>query len=228
MDWLTRLIGRLRPVTVTAPPAAPEPPHKLETSIREHLAPLLREDGFTGSGRNYRRFVDGLALTVQVQGSSWGDRFAINLGLHPLSLPIDGLKDVRKITDIHCRFGRRLALRGTDQWWRYKKTRASMDAAVAKAAQVYVEVGRPVFADLAAPDSPIRVMTAEALATGSYDLQGFAIDTAFAASVFATIRKAEGQDEAARAFACLALQEIERTGNGTALGKAEMREIIDG
>lgn len=226
MDWLARLIGRLRPAP--APPAAPEPPHKLETSIREHLAPLLREDGFTGSGRNYRRFVDGLALTVQVQGSTYGDRFAINLGLHPLSLPIEGLKDIRKITDIHCRFGRRLALRGTDQWWRYGKSRASMDAAVAKAARVYVEIGRPAFAALAAPDSPIRIMTAEALATGSYDLRGFAIDKAFAASIFATIRKAEGQDDAARAFARLALQENERTGNGTALGEAEMRAIIDG
>lgn len=49
---------------------------RLETAIREHLAPVLRADGFRGTGRSFRRVVNGWVQVVNVRGSRYGDQFA--------------------------------------------------------------------------------------------------------------------------------------------------------
>ncbi|AYV45226.1 hypothetical protein CFHF_03540 [Caulobacter flavus] len=224
MDWLTRLIGRLRPAP--APPAAPEPPHKLETSIREHLAPLLREDGFTGSGRTFRRRVAGLIHVVSVQGSSDGGRFAVNLGVQPLAIPTDRDIDPRKITETDCVFRRRLSRSGADQWWPHDGTRTGMDVAVQDAASVYAAVGGPAFAALSADASPLRVGTVEEFANGGLDLRGFRATDVVVAHAFALMRQAEGKPEAARDFALWALEEIEHSGGGVLL-RRELRAVAD-
>ena len=104
---------------------------KLETAIRAVLVPQLREDGFAGSGRTFRRAVNGCVQVVNVQGSRYGGRFAINLGLQPLAIPdVTGVfPDPRKISEPGCEFRRRLSSTGADQWWIHDSLAESMLAA---------------------------------------------------------------------------------------------------
>jgi hypothetical protein len=91
----------------------------LEVAIRKCLAPCLREDGFAGSGRTFRRVLNGWIQVVNVQGSRYGGRFSINLGLQPLAIPdvVGNVPDPKKIREELCEFRRRLSESGADQWW---------------------------------------------------------------------------------------------------------------
>src|SRR5215471_4199171 len=60
---------------------------RLESSIRDFLSPVLESDGFFGSGRTFRRMSGDLIQVVQVQGSPYGGKFAVNLGIQPASIP---------------------------------------------------------------------------------------------------------------------------------------------
>lgn len=210
MNWLSKLLGTPQPSIAVDDKV--QPPHTLEKSIRAHLAPLLREDGFTGSGRTFRRFGDGIAHVVRVQGSSYGGKFAVNLGVHPLSVPLDACPNLRKMTEADCVLRRRLSLDGGDQWWPHDSSQASMDAAVADAAAVYAVRGRQMFAPFIGPATPLHTMTAANLAEGAYDLHGFWVLGTGLARTLAQMRQAEGDLAAARAFAQLA---VDRMGDGS-------------
>src|SRR5262249_40204830 len=118
--------------------------HRLEASIRTHLAPVLRADGFMGTGRYFRQTAEGLIQVVQVQGSQYGGKFAINLAIHPVTVPdvLGGRPDPDAIKVELCEFRRRLTESGSDQWWEHEPTKESMDAAIEKAAAVYSTIGR--------------------------------------------------------------------------------------
>jgi hypothetical protein len=90
---------------------------RLENSIRAYLLGYLKEDGFTGSGRSFRRLTNGLIQVVNVQGSTYGGQFAINLGVQPITVPdaLGNSSDPKKITERLCEFRRRLAESGADQ-----------------------------------------------------------------------------------------------------------------
>jgi len=132
-------------------------PH-LESAIKEYLSPILRVDGFAGSGRNFRRVVIECVHAINIQWSKWGGQFAINLGIQPLSIPdvMGATPDPKKITETLCEFRRRLSETGEDQWWTYDDSIESMEAAVRSAAAVYTSVGRRLFAEFSGPSSPAR------------------------------------------------------------------------
>ena len=54
---------------------------RLESSIKDHLSPVLKSDGFLGSGRTFRRVSEDLIHVVEVQGSRFVGKFAVNLGI---------------------------------------------------------------------------------------------------------------------------------------------------
>ena len=95
---------------------------RLESALRAYLVPVLREDGFSGSGRTFRRTRDGWVHVVNVQGSCRGGQFAINLGLQPLAVfhVLGELPDPKKITEPLCEFRRRLSDSGEDRWWTHE------------------------------------------------------------------------------------------------------------
>ena len=189
---------------------------RLEVSIRVHLLPRLKEDGFSGSGRTFRHVINGWIQVVNVQGSRYGGRFAVNLGLQPAAVPdfLGHLPDPKKITEPLCEFRRRLSEFGSDQWWDHDASQLSMDAAVLAAAQVYVRVGRPLLARFAGPDSPFHSVTAEDFHKGTVDLSGFGGANARAALVLARMRKAEGRISESRAFVAYGIANV---GRATAL-----------
>ncbi|MCA1500702.1 DUF4304 domain-containing protein [Bradyrhizobium sp. NBAIM03] len=84
---------------------------RLESSIKKHLNPTLKNDGFVGFGRTFRRVSEDLIHVVQVQGSRYGGKFAINLGIQPRSIPdvAGNSPDPMKIREELCEFRRRLS-----------------------------------------------------------------------------------------------------------------------
>ena len=175
---------------------------RLENSIRMFLAPVLKEDGFAGSGRTFRRLTDGLIQVVNIQGSSYGGRFAINLGLQPIAIPdVSGnMPDLKKITEPLCEFRRRLAESGSDQWWQHDTSQSSMDNAVAAATDVYITIGRSLFDRVARSPSPFDSISVEDFQNGNFDFCGFGSTEVRMALVLARMRKAQGRIAEAAAF----------------------------
>jgi len=188
---------------------------RLETAIKEHLAPALRSDGFTETGRTFRRLIGDFIQVVGIQGSRYGGQFAINLAIQPLGVPdvLGRMPDVKKITDAQCEFRRRLAGAGTDQWWTYESTPESMANAVMDAATVYVSSGRPLLDRFASPHSPLKQISAQVLASQPSILEGFASTTARTALVLARMREAKSDGAAAIEFARVGLASV-----GSAVG----------
>jgi hypothetical protein len=76
----------------------------------------IRRFGFKGSGQNYRRMEHDLASIINIQGSSGGAHFYINLGAQPTFIPTDGDLPVNPSTfkEYECVFRRRV---GKDWGW---------------------------------------------------------------------------------------------------------------
>ena len=197
---------------------------RLEASINKYFAPLLRADGFAGSGRSFRRSNDDFIQVVQIQGSRSGGKFAINLGIQPLDMP-DALGNTshQKITETLCEFRRRLTKSesGGDQWWEYDRTVASMDEAMRQAASVYEVIGRKVLSALAAKDSPLLTITPVQFDAGQSNFFGFSSTKVRMARMLALMRRASGNLETARGFALIALANL---GHATGL-RQELEEL---
>lgn len=193
-------------------------PPRLESFIKEHLAPKLKADGFAGSGRTYRRVVGDLIQVVSVQGSRYGGQFAINLGIHPLCIPdVLGLPaDPKKITESQCEFRRRLAASGADQWWQYDNSADSMDAAVKAAADVYCLTGRELLSHFSSKITPLHAVTADAFDRSLYNFHGFGSTKVRMALALARFRKATGHVQDAREFAKVGQAAV---GSATSLNK---------
>lgn len=202
-----------------------DPAPRLETSIRRYLGPHLREDGFAGSGRTFRRLTNGLIQVVGVQGSRYGGQFAINLAVQPATIPdvLGNAPDLKKITESHCEFRRRLAESGADQWWEHDMSQAGMDVAVAAAADVYVRIGRPALGAVSSPTSPLHTVSPEEFANDDFNLCGFGSTKVRMALVLARLRKAEGRVAESVAFAVQGLASV-----GTAVGLRREFELLIG
>lgn len=190
-------------------------PPRLELALKEHLAPYLREDGFSGSGRTFRRLRDGWLQVVGVQGSRYGGQFAINLGLQPLSVVhvLGELPDPKKITDSLCEFRRRLAVDGSDQWWSHGQSQESMNMAVKQAAAVYATTGRHLLAAVSGPQSPFESISPAAFAQSTESFLGFGSTQVRMALVLARLRREQDRKLESAAFA-----EIGLGGVGSAVG----------
>jgi Domain of unknown function (DUF4304) len=185
-------------------------PYRLESSIRIHLAPVLRGDGFSGSGRGFRRVAGDIIHALQVQGSRYGSKFAIELGIHPLAI-----RDVRgrapdpaRITAYDCEFRRRLSERGSDQWWDHEASKESMDAAMLRATAVYETIGRKLFSEQSGSNSSVHTVTPDQFENGQYRFSGFASTKVRMTLALALMRQSVGNLEHARAFARIGLANI--------------------
>jgi hypothetical protein len=195
---------------------------RLESSIRDHFSPLLRSEGFSGSGRTFRRVSEGLLHVVQLQGSQYGGKFCVNLGIQPLSIPdVRGNRpDAKKIKVELCEFRRRLSESGVDQWWEHAGSKESMDAAVRAAAAVYAAVGRRLFLEQSGPGAPLHKVTPTQFDSGQYDFSGFRSTKVRMARSLALMRRSVGSLLDASAFAQIALADL-----GAGAGQALREEL---
>lgn len=183
---------------------------RLDVSIKGYLEPILRSDGFSGSGRNFRRVAGDLIQVVQVQRAREGGRFAINLAIQPLSAPdtLGAPPDPARIVADLCQFRRRLSEHGRDQWWEYAPSQESIDDAVAKAAAIYAVIGRRLFSEQSGPKCPLCSVTPEQFDVGDFDFSGFASTKVSMARTLSIMRRAAGNRDHQRAFAQIGLENI--------------------
>ena len=183
---------------------------RLETAIRIALAPMLRKDGFSGSGRTFRRTSGSWLQVLNVQGSRYGGSFAINLAVHPLGIPnaLGNNPDPKKITEELCEFRRRLSETETGQWWKHDLTEESMLSAVTEAAAMYRRRGNELFRRACGFHSGLNAVSASDFSTGAYDSAGFGSTKVRMALALARLRKSEGKPEDAKAFAAYGLVHV--------------------
>lgn len=170
---------------------------QLTVTVNKHLAPVLRADGFKGSGSTFRRVRDALIHVLNVQGSRGGGRFYVNLSVQPLSIEDSAHRapDPKSIKEYECEFRKRL---GT--WWDYERTQPSMDAAVINAAGLYESTGRALFDGVTGPDGRLAKFTASEF-EGREWLLGFGNTSVRMALNMTRLRSAEGRRDEAREFA---------------------------
>ena len=183
---------------------------RLESSIKDHLSPVLKSDGFFGSGRTFRRISGDLIHVVQIQGSRYGGEFAVNLGIQPRCVPdaVGNSPDVTKIRVELCEFRRRLSETGSDRWWEHGGSKESMDAAVRAATSVYATIGRRLFSELSGPESPLHKVTPAQFEAGHYSFSGFGSTRVRTARSLALMRQSVGNLADASAFAQIALANL--------------------
>jgi hypothetical protein len=199
---------------------------RIESAIRAHLSPILRTDGFTGSGRTFRRVVGEWIHVVNVQGSRYGGQFAVNLAVHPIAIPnVRGdAPDHKRITEDLCEFRRRMSASPTrqDKWWKHDSTAESMGAAVHEATITYVEVGRSLLHDATAEHADLNAVSPAAFAEGKFNFFGFGSTECRMALALARFRRAKGRLAESQAFAAHALQKV----GSAAFLKAEIQALL--
>jgi hypothetical protein len=197
-------------------------------AIQSQFAPTLRRDGFAGTGQRYWRVVGSQCQVVEVQVSRYGGKFAVNMGIQPMSVPLLSREapEPKRMREMECLFRNRLAIQKGDQWWDFQPNQLSMDASARDACAVYEQVGRGQLDFMAQPNSPINTLTPEAFAAHTFDFKGFGNTVVVMAWTLAHMRKAAGNNAEAREFAQVALKEI-GDGSGGSLLKAELRALVD-
>src|ERR1700730_18637100 len=94
--------------------------------LKREFIPLLRGEGFKGSGTTFRRIRGGAIHVINVQGSRYGCQCCVNLGLQFSFLPTSGggpVRDPMKLKEYECNFRDRLhESQESDNWWRYGAT----------------------------------------------------------------------------------------------------------
>jgi hypothetical protein len=183
---------------------------RLESSIKDHLSPALKSDGFLGSGRTFRRLSGDFIHVVNVQGSRYGGMFAVNLGIQPRCIPdvVGNSPDATKIREELCEFRRRLSETMSDQWWEHEASKESMDAAVRAAASVYTTTGRRLFSELSGPESPLHKVTPTQFEAGLYSFLGFRSTKVRMARSLALMRRSAGNLADGSAFARIGLANL--------------------
>lgn len=192
---------------------SPQIPYSIENAWRDHLAPVIREMGFKGSGRNYRLAKDQFALAVNLQGSRYGGKFTVNLGIQPIVIPnaIRKTVDLKSFKEIECTFRERLSADGRDTWWSYTSEATSMIDAAQRAASLFRTNAMSQFDDrmsFALTATPETVGRAPPMTLVS----------------FALLRETQGELGQAKAFARMARE----TATPSWITPASLRHLLDG
>jgi hypothetical protein len=192
-------------------------PTRLETAIRDQLAPILREEGFAGSGRTFRRTIAGVIQLVNVQAFWFGGRFAVNLSAHPLGLPSVGGKpvDPKKITEEKCEFRHRLTEGTANQAWDHDASAEGMAVAMADATAVFKQHSQRFFGLFSGAQSILFTLTPDEFAKEAETLRLFCMGSSIRlAFTFARFRALQGKNAEAAMFARLALSQTQPTFQG--------------
>jgi len=188
--------------------------------------PILRDEGFRGSGRTFRR-VQGLLIHVlNLQGSMYSKQFAVNLGFHLSFLPGPTGRPVEptKIVESECEFRRRLTAGGSDHWWVHGDDARSIEEAVRSAVEMYVEHGRRAWSEVATFPESLEGVTPESLITDVPLPGGFGNTLVRTALAFARIRQYQGDATSARQFAKVGVAKL---GAATGLRGAFAKFLAD-
>jgi hypothetical protein len=117
--------------------------------LAQSLFPVLRSEGFRGSGSTLRRTNKPIVHVFNVQGSRGGDRCYLNLGAHLSFLPTEGGGAVPSaaLQEYHCVFRSRLHPPSDQEFgWSYGTNDEESAANVARIVSAWPSEGRNFFA----------------------------------------------------------------------------------
>jgi len=200
--------------------------YTIDKAVTSVLAPIMRSEGFSRSGRAFHRVQGGFIQSVQVQPNRHGGSFAINLGLHPEGVPdvLGALPKAEKMDPSLCALRRRLSETGSDQWWEFEPEPESLDRAMSAAADVYLRLARGWFIEQTGPNAPLREIGPDHFDANRFDFSGFSATKVQMARVIALMGILAGDRERARAFGLVGLSNL-----GAATGlKHELESIVTG
>ncbi|HMS39181.1 MAG TPA: DUF4304 domain-containing protein [Pyrinomonadaceae bacterium] len=198
----------------------------LNEQIKNIFAPILRADGFKGSGRTFRRVRGELIHVVNIQNYRYGGMFAVNLGVN-LTFLLDSIGkqvDVKNITEPLCEFRRRMTNGVTDQWWSYKDNFKSIHKAVSDMIKVYENCGRKQLETFRYYPQDFAFVDVNYLKSDYIDFGGFWNTRVRYALTFALIRQYENNFNEAIEFAEYGLEIL---GQATGLRKYFEKIISD-
>lgn len=219
-DWIKTRLGQTGPSRSAVPTAPTEQAessshatYSIENAWRDHLAPVIRDIGFKGSGRNYRLVTDQFALAVNLQGSRYGTKFTVNLGVQPIAIPnvIGKTFDLKTFKEIECAFRERLTADGRDTWWSYTDDATSMRDAAQSAARLFRANAMSQFSERM---SFVLSATPETVGRGP----------PMTMVSFALLRETQGELMQARAFAHMARE----TATPSWITPTSLRHLLDG
>lgn len=178
--------------------------------LRRDLAPAFRADGFSGSGRNFRKVTEHWIAVINIESARAGNGFALNLGLHPRAFQdvLGKEVDPKKLKVQLCEFRTRLPSQNKQTWWQFDTSEASMQAAVAQAREDYLHACRTQLHRLCGGDSPLLKAVVDDFAKGDYDFSPFQGADARIALVIARMHRHHGRNKEALAFAHYGLRHV--------------------
>lgn len=198
--------------------------------LKEELIPLLRQDGFTGSGQNFRRINGDVIHAINIQNNKYGGSCCVNLGLHFAFLPVcwdsHKMPDLKTIKALDCEFHRRLAPEGkTDYWWKFKGSLffGNTSKSISHLCKTYREIGRQYFEQYDSFERIASALTLDALEHSKYiDVAGGVIPVRGALTM-ARFYQHTGNTALQRQYAEVGLQVL---GNAKAL-KQELKSLAE-
>jgi len=134
--------------------------------LKREFAPRPRDQGFSGSGQNYRRSVGEVIHAINIQGSRYGDSCSLNAGLHLTYLPLywsDTLPNIRRIREVDCEFRCRISLTQSDHWWGYGKVETESVRNARHLIKTFAIAGEPLFERFRSVDRIVKTWSVEAL-----------------------------------------------------------------
>jgi hypothetical protein len=195
--------------------------------LKRDFSPLLRLEGFKGSGTTFRRIKGDVIHIINIQASRSGGRCCVNLGLHYSFLPTAGggtASDPKMLREYECAFRERLSAAGRqDQWWTYGATDAESEASVAGLIEMYLRRGQPFFQEFEPFPDVFEKITPAELDSGDFSKFPTAMTLVSAALTLARIMNHLHRFAECRQFAEVGLRHL-----GHAAGlKSELERLMD-
>ncbi|MCE9533281.1 MAG: DUF4304 domain-containing protein [Planctomycetes bacterium] len=112
------------------------------------LYPILRADGFRGSGNTLRRVDEQVVHVFNLQASTGGSECYLNLGAHLMFLPTPGgsVPDAKSIKEYECAFRDRFdPPSGSSHGWSYGRNEDELNETIAFICDHWSNYGRAFF-----------------------------------------------------------------------------------
>ena len=123
---------------------------RFHQAVEEVVYPMLRQEGFRGSGPTLRLFREDIVQVFSFQNRREGGSSCVNLGTHPLFLPSPSGRISEpwdRVEEHSCEFRRRLAPEGqVDRWWSHEGTGEEITHRAKEILDLYLSVGRRFYA----------------------------------------------------------------------------------
>jgi hypothetical protein len=204
-----------------------DPYDRFHALLKRDFAPLLRDDGFKGSGTTFRRINGEVTHVVNIQGSKYGGQCCVNLGLHYSFLPTAGgdrVTDPKKLLECQCDFRDRVhEAHESDHWWSYGTTDAESEANIANLLDTYPRRGASFFGKFEPFPAVFEKITPVDLDAGDLSKLPTEMTQLHAAITIARIMQHLGRADKCRQFAEVGLRHL-----GRAVGlKPELERLRD-